>query len=108
MALLAVTYADPPVLWAPCVMSKCKDNYSIIIRSIHKRKWEVLEEHSTSVLRRRRPSKRVSEGASSGIFNGSKKPTTEPQLNVVVVGDFFKKLASSWSNKVRALHCRVR
>jgi hypothetical protein len=108
MALLAVIYAVPPVLWVACVMSKCKDNYSIFIRSIHNRKGKVLEEQSPSAFRRRRPSKRVSESASSGIFNGSKKPIAKPQLLVVVVANFRKKLTSSRSNKACALHCRVR
>jgi len=60
--MLAVSYAVPPVLWAVCVMSKCKDNYSIFIRSTHKRKRKFREEHSSSVLRRWRPSKRVGRG----------------------------------------------
>jgi hypothetical protein len=34
-----------------CMMSKCKDNYSIFIWSIHKRKRKVLEEHSPSFFR---------------------------------------------------------
>jgi hypothetical protein len=106
-ALLAVIYAVPPVLWAACVMSKCKDNYSIFFVPIDKSEREVLEEHPPSVLRRWRPSKRVSQGASSGIFNGSKKPTTKPQLLVAVVGNLGKKLASSRSNKACALHCSV-
>lgn len=49
MALLAVIYSVLPVLWAACVMGKCKDNDSIFIRSIHKRNREVLVEHSLSV-----------------------------------------------------------
>jgi hypothetical protein len=102
MALIAVIYAVPPVLWAACVMSKCKDNDSTFIRSIHKRKREVLEEHSPSIFRRLRASKRVSEGAGSGILNDSKKPTTKPQLLVVVVGNFCKQLSSSRNNKARA------
>jgi hypothetical protein len=40
--MLAGIYAVPPVPWAACVMSKCKDNYPIIIRAIHKRKRKVL------------------------------------------------------------------
>ncbi len=51
MALLAVIYAVPPVPWVACMMSKCKDNYSIFIWSIHKRKRKVLEEHSPSFFR---------------------------------------------------------
>ena len=83
-------------------MSKCKDNYSIFIRPIHKRKPEVLEEHSPRVLRRGHPSKRESECASSGHFNVSKEPTNEPQLNVAVAGNFCKKLAS----RQETLNCR--
>ena len=42
--------AVPPILWAACVMSKCKDNYSIFIRSIHNRERKFLEEHPPSAL----------------------------------------------------------
>jgi len=107
LALLAVIYAVPPVLWATCVMRKCKDNYSFFVRPKHKRKGKVLEEHTPSIFGCRRPCERVGEGARSCIFNRRKKSRAKPQLFGVVVGNLRKNLTPGRNNKACALHCRV-
>jgi hypothetical protein len=46
-AFSAIIHPDVPVAWAACVMSQGKNNDSHVIGAIHKRKWKVLQEHSS-------------------------------------------------------------
>jgi hypothetical protein len=48
--LLALLNPRLPVFRTPRVMRECEDDDSVFIGAIHKRKWEILDEYSTSVL----------------------------------------------------------